>query len=218
MERGGRRWTRRDGSAGASPRCSPPPPPPGPTTRRTSARRTTAKALQAEGKYAAAGSYKKAVRLSEWLFGNDHENTAVLLNGLASAYVKMDRQAAEPLFLRALAIRDARLGKDHPQTAATALDPAILYAAGGEYAKAEPLCLRACAAFEAKLPKDHPDTAYTLINLAVLYADLSRFEAAEAFHLRPLAISSGTPSSTSSAAGTSCRTRAGGTGPRPLRS
>ena len=45
---------------------------------------------------------------------------------------------AEPLFKRALAIREKALGKDHPDVATSLNNLALLYDSQGKYAEAEP--------------------------------------------------------------------------------
>ena len=76
---------------------------------------------------------------------------------------------AEAHYKRALAIREAKLGKDHPDVARTLNNLADVYEAQGKYAEAEAHYKRALAIREAKLGKDHPDVAQTLNNLAVVY-------------------------------------------------
>ena len=76
---------------------------------------------------------------------------------------------AEPLFRRALAIREQALGPDHPDTATSLNNLADLYDSQGRYAEAEPLYRRALAIREQALGPDHPDTATSLNNLARLY-------------------------------------------------
>ncbi len=73
---------------------------------------------------------------------------------------------AEPLHRRALAIREATLGADHPDTAVSLSNLAALLQARGELSEAEPLHRRALAIREATLGRDHPHTAASLNNLA----------------------------------------------------
>jgi CHAT domain-containing protein/tetratricopeptide (TPR) repeat protein len=96
--------------------------------------------------------------------------------------------AAEPLYLRALAIREKVLGKDHPNTALSLNNLAAVYESQGKYEAAEPLFLRALAINEQVLGKDHPTTAASLNNLAALYKSQGKYGAAEPLYLRALAI------------------------------
>jgi hypothetical protein len=65
---------------------------------------------------------------------------------------------AEPLFRRALAIREKVLGPDHPDTAQSINNLALVLYAKGDYAGAEPLLRRALAIREKALGPNHPDT------------------------------------------------------------
>ena len=69
---------------------------------------------------------------------------AATLNNLAERYKEEGRYAdAEPLYKRALAIREKALGPDHPAVAQSLNNLADLYTAQGRYADAEPLYKRA---------------------------------------------------------------------------
>jgi tetratricopeptide (TPR) repeat protein len=73
--------------------------------------------------------------------GPNHPDVAVLLGNLAGLNRAQGRYAdAEPLFKRALKIREKALGPDHPEVAVSLNDLADLYRAQGHYADAEPLC------------------------------------------------------------------------------
>ena len=76
--------------------------------------------------------------------------------------------AARPLFERALAIREKALGPEHPDTATSLNNLAMLLQAQGDYAAARPLFERALAIREKALGPEHPDTATSLNNLAIL--------------------------------------------------
>ncbi len=95
---------------------------------------------------------------------------------------------AEPLYQRALAIREKASGPDHPQTAASLNNLAQLYSDQGRYDEAEPLCQRALAIKENALGPYHPDTATSLNNLAGLYLGQGRYAEAEPLFKRALAI------------------------------
>ncbi|WP_257453719.1 CHAT domain-containing tetratricopeptide repeat protein [Archangium lipolyticum] len=95
---------------------------------------------------------------------------------------------AEPLLLRALSIREAALGKNHPDVASSLDTLANLYADLGYYDRAAPLHERALAIREAALGKDHPDVAASLNNLARLYQFQGRYGRAVPLHERALAI------------------------------
>ena len=71
--------------------------------------------------------------------------------------------------LRALTIKEKSLGSDHPDTATSLNNLALLYDSQGLYAKAEPLLLRSLTITEKSLGSDHPDTATSLNNLVEFY-------------------------------------------------
>jgi len=95
---------------------------------------------------------------------------------------------AEPLYQRALAIREKRLGPEHPHTAQSLNNLALLYKTQGKYEQAEPLYQRALAIREKGLSPEHPNTAQSLNNLAVLYYAQGEYEQAEPLLQRALAI------------------------------
>lgn len=78
--------------------------------------------------------------------GPDHPSVASALNNLASLYKEQARYGdSEPLYKRALAIREKTLGRDHPDVAQSLNNLADLYSALGRHADAEPLYERALA-------------------------------------------------------------------------
>jgi tetratricopeptide (TPR) repeat protein/DNA-binding XRE family transcriptional regulator len=95
---------------------------------------------------------------------------------------------AEPLFLRALHMRERLLGTEHPDTAETLNNLAVLYSRQGQYTQAEPLYQRTLSIRERQLGAEHPDTADTINNLAILYYQQGNYKQSEAFHLQALRI------------------------------
>ncbi len=72
---------------------------------------------QAQGRDAEAlPLYHKAIEIYEQTLGQNHPWVATGLCNLANLYRDQGRAAAEPLYLRCLAIADAALGPDHPNT------------------------------------------------------------------------------------------------------
>ncbi len=111
------------------------------------------------------------------------------LNNLASLYHDQGKhEQAEPLYQRALTIREKQLGPEHPDTAGSLNNLAALYHAQGKYEQAEPLYQRALAIAEEQLGPEHPDTATDLNDLAALYHDQGKHEQAEPLLKRALAI------------------------------
>jgi tetratricopeptide (TPR) repeat protein len=98
------------------------------------------------------------------------------------------RAAARPLLERALAIYERALGPDHPDTAQSLNNLAMLLGDQGELAAASPLLERAVAISERALGPDHPNTATGLTNLASLLGDQGELAAARPLLERALAI------------------------------
>jgi len=89
---------------------------------------------------------------------------------------------------RALAIREAALGADHPDTATSLNNLAVLYESQGRYAEAEQPYKRALAIRESGLGPDHPDTARSLNDLALLSVSQGHYGEAEPLLQRAFAI------------------------------
>ena len=114
---------------------------------------------------------------------------ALLLNKAGYYLYRRARYTeAEPLHVRALQIREQQLGPDHPDTASSLNNLALLYSNQGKYEQAEPLYQHALAICEQQLGPDHPDTARSLNNLAALYYSQGKYNQAEPLHQRALSI------------------------------
>ncbi|HXZ02834.1 MAG TPA: tetratricopeptide repeat protein [Stellaceae bacterium] len=88
----------------------------------------------------------------------------------------------------AAAIGETQLGPDHPDTATSLNNLALLLKDQGDLAAARPLFERALATYEKALGHDHPDTAASLNNLAGLLKDQGDLAAAQPLFERALAI------------------------------
>jgi len=108
----------------------------------------------------------------------------------AASYLDDRAQYAEadPLYLRVLVTYEKTLGPDHPNTAATRNNLAVLYRHLHRDAEAEPLYQRALAIYEKELGPEHRYTAAALNNLAELHRRQERYEEAEHLYGRALAI------------------------------
>ena len=96
---------------------------------------------------------------------------------------------ARPLYERALAISEKALGPEHPYTATSLNNLAVLLRDQGDLAGARPLFERALAIHEKALGPEHPDTAASLNNLAGLLRDQGDLAGARPLFERALAIS-----------------------------
>jgi tetratricopeptide (TPR) repeat protein len=100
-----------------------------------------------------------------------------------------DYRQARSLFERALSIREARLGADHPDTAQSLSNlGGVLSEQQRDLDRARSLLERALAIREARLGPDHPDTAWSLTNLALVSRDQGDLDGARALFERALAI------------------------------
>ena len=118
--------------------------------------------------------------------GSDDPDTAARLNIQAVKYYLQGLyEKAEPLYERALAIREKMLGPKHPQTALSLHNLAMLYWAKGSYAKAGQLFRRALAIRATSLGSQHPDTAATLNMLGLLHNSQGLYAEAEPFFTSP---------------------------------
>jgi tetratricopeptide (TPR) repeat protein len=101
---------------------------------------------------------------------------------------RADLPQARRLFERALAISEARLGPDHPDTATSLSNLANVLRDQGDPAGARRLYERAVAISEARLGPDHPTTAQSLNNLASVLRAQGDLDAARSVHERALAM------------------------------
>ena len=83
---------------------------------------------------------------------------------------------AEPLLVQALALLEQHSGLEHPDTARSLNNLALLYAWQGKYKQAEPLYLRALSILEQHLGPEHPSTAEVQSDLADLYLRQGKYE------------------------------------------
>ncbi len=95
---------------------------------------------------------------------------------------------AEPLFQRALAIAEQRLGSQHLQVASCLNNLGVLYKEQGKYEQAEPLYLQALHIRERALGPHHLGLSYNLNSLGLLYYEQGRYSEAEPLYLRALHI------------------------------
>jgi len=85
-------------------------------------------------------------------------------------YEKQGRyQEAVPLLERSLAVREQSLGPDHPDTANSLNNLAMIFKKQARFKEAVALCQRALDICERVLVPDHPQTATVRSN----YVDLS---------------------------------------------
>jgi tetratricopeptide (TPR) repeat protein len=93
---------------------------------------------------------------------------------------------AEPLYQKALELRQRLLGEEHPAVAQSLNNLANLYYSQERYAQAEPLYQQALELKKRLLGEEHPDIATSLNNLALLYYSQERYAEAESLYVQTL--------------------------------
>ncbi|BAY11379.1 FxSxx-COOH system tetratricopeptide repeat protein [Calothrix sp. NIES-2098] len=112
--------------------------------------------------------------------------TAALLITKTGYYLKQRGQysEAEPLYKKALSLRQRLLGEAHPDVAISYNNLAMLYYSQGRYAEAEPLYQTA----QMLLGEEHPCVASSYNNLGALYDSQGRYLEAELLYKKALAL------------------------------
>lgn len=129
--------------------------------------RCTAQMIEAT---AALGS-KNVWDLVAQAFGNDHPEVAKTLQQMAKIYhsqAKFDQ--AEPLYKRALEIREKCFGHQNPEVASTLNNLGKLYSDQGRFEQALPIFLKSKLIVSELFGPEHPKVATRLAHLAKLYA------------------------------------------------
>jgi tetratricopeptide (TPR) repeat protein len=127
-----------------------------------------------------------ATQHTNWL---DEDDFGCPYTGVAWFYQGQSLwQQAEQWHSARKTMSEARFGADHPQTAQSLNNLAILYQSQGRYSEAEPPLLQALEIKRTQLGDNHPDTATSLNNLAWLYRAQGRYSEAEPLYLQALEI------------------------------
>ena len=98
---------------------------------------------------------------------------------------------AKELNLKAIAIREKVLGKDHPEFATSFNNLSSVEYDLGNLSEAKELCLKAIVIREKVLKKDHPTLAINYTLLASIEQDLGNLYEAKALNLKAIAILAG---------------------------
>jgi CHAT domain-containing protein/Tfp pilus assembly protein PilF len=151
---------------------------------------TQAEQLRDAAKYAqAAPLYEKALSIALRLYGEQHADTATILNSTAILHLAQGQYAsAEQFYQRSLKIREKVFPKNHPHVAHSLNNLADLYRILGQYTLAEEFCRRSLELREANYGLDHADVAQSVHNLAVIYQAQGRHAEAEPLYQRGLSI------------------------------
>lgn len=132
---------------------------------------------------------REAVQIMESLWGLEHVEVGEVLILLGLSYdAKGDYAAAEPLYLRTLAIREKYLGLEHPYVAGSLSILANLYYSQGNYEHARPLHQRGLAIKEKIQGLESLGVAASLNDLAVLDLRKGDYKQARSEFQRALSI------------------------------
>ena len=119
----------------------------------------------------------------------ENAKVATLFDRLGNIYYHLgDYEKAQPLYEKALDIREKVLGEKHPDTATSYNNLAGLYESLGDYEKALPLYKKALKINKEVLGESHPSTATSYNNLAGLYRFLGDYEKALPLYEKALKI------------------------------
>jgi tetratricopeptide (TPR) repeat protein len=131
----------------------------------------------------------EALNQAKAAFGEEHTETAIGYNNLASVLGDQGRyREAEPFLRQGLAICVAALGEDHPAVGVSYNNLALNLNAQGRYAEAEPLLRQGLAICVAALGEDHPTVGASYNNLASNLDAQGRYAEAEPLLRQGLAI------------------------------
>nr|VFJ62643.1 MAG: Tfp pilus assembly protein PilF [Candidatus Kentron sp. FM]VFJ63630.1 MAG: Tfp pilus assembly protein PilF [Candidatus Kentron sp. FM]VFK14742.1 MAG: Tfp pilus assembly protein PilF [Candidatus Kentron sp. FM] len=131
--------------------------------------------------------------ISAWGEAKERQFTSAELGRLLNQageylWVRGEYAQIRPLLEAALAIHQAIFGEQHPHTAASLNNLALLLKTQGQYAEARPLYEEALAIHRAALGDRHPDTAASLNNLAELLRTQGQYAEARPLYEEALAI------------------------------
>eukprot|EP00045_Choanoeca_perplexa_P011841 m.126950 g.126950 ORF g.126950 m.126950 type:complete len:767 (-) comp15788_c0_seq1:79-2379(-) len=146
---------------------------------------------------------ERAYALRVKVHGHDHPTVATTLNALGNNAARSAPKDAMKHYSEALAIREAVLGKAHPDTGQSCNNLANVLSRQGQVDKAMVLYHRALAIRKASLGERHADVAITLNNLAGMHARNSQYQEAievseEALAIRVAALGDNHPDTAAS--------------------
>jgi CHAT domain-containing protein/tetratricopeptide (TPR) repeat protein len=125
----------------------------------------------------AATYLKRALEIRENIYGINHQYVAESLVNLGETSYKIS--FSEPLYMRALAIREKLFGKESVQVGRVSYSLAMLYSKNAEYTKAESFAKNSLAIFEKTLGLAHPVTSVTQNLLGLIYVSGAKYVEAE---------------------------------------
>lgn len=152
--------------------------------------------FRAQGELIAAQSLcERTLEIQERVLGLNHAypttaraSLAIIRHDINSLQVQGEYALAIPHFEHALATREQVFGSEHPDTATSLSDLAVLLQAQGELTAARTHFERALTIRDKMLGSEHPDTAQVLNNLGLVLRDLGDLVAARTYLERALAV------------------------------
>jgi tetratricopeptide (TPR) repeat protein/transcriptional regulator with XRE-family HTH domain len=127
----------------------------------------------------AQAAYERAIAIDEHVFGPDHPNVAIRVNGLGLVlHSQGDFEGARAALERALAITEAAYGSDHPEVAACLGNLGLVLTDMGDLTGAQAALERALKIDEAAYGPDHEKTATSISNWGNLLRGLGRLDEA----------------------------------------
>lgn len=143
--------------------------------------RSYAQKLQASGRYDEAMiQAQRVLQMSQKLFGEQHRDTAMSLDTIASILRKLGRyEQSEQYFLRALEITRQKRQEQPSDYAAGLQNLAGLYREIGRYNESEQLYHEAITTLKGMQPIDDEAVLSISGNLAILYENQGRYAEAE---------------------------------------
>jgi tetratricopeptide (TPR) repeat protein len=121
---------------------------------------------------------ERAIAVALASYPMESREVASAIGALGEVYrAQGDAKSAEPLLVKALAMRERILGPDHGAVASSTNNLAALYHYTlGDLAKAEPLYRRTLAQYRRFMPANHPNLGQVLLNLGALLCQRGQCE------------------------------------------
>lgn len=130
-----------------------------------------------------------ALRIMRRVYGEEHEEIAACMDGLANVrYVRGRHSEAKELGRRSLRMRRKLLGDDHESVAKSSISLSGMFVQLGEFDEAERLQHEALATFRKRFGNQHKDVARALGALGGTYSTKGDFREAERWMRESLAI------------------------------
>jgi eukaryotic-like serine/threonine-protein kinase len=132
--------------------------------------------------------FRRALELSRRAYGEEHPNTAMVLDNLTNLLLEQGAyDEARQLHERILGDRERVLGEEHSVTAQSLNHLGNVLSELGMFSEARHRYERALAIFKAEYG-DHPKTAMVLYNLATVLSEQGMHDEASSYEQRALGI------------------------------